>query len=96
MQDEGGQNKALDHIRELHKKQWDSSEDIPYKESIYKVIDRVVEYQIDRISDMELEDFYRVQMQKYYEDKRNTVELANEWTKVREAYGGTRLALDGE
>ena len=83
MQDEGGQNKALDHIRELHKKQWDSSEDIPYKESIYKVIDRVVEYQIDRISDMELEDFYRVQMQKHYEDKRNTVELANELTKVR-------------
>ena len=95
-QDEGEHCKALNYIRELHRLEWESEEDIPYKESIYKVIDRVVEYQIDRISDMELEDFYRVQMQKYYEDKRNTVELANEWTKVREAYGGTRLALDGE
>ena len=73
-------------VRELHKLQWDSKEDVDYGDSIYKIIDRVVEYQIDHISDMELEDFYRVQMQKHYEDRRNTVELADEYTKVREAY----------
>ena len=85
--EEGEKNIALNHVRELHKKQWDGDEDIPYKESIYKLIDEVVEYQLEHISDSELEDFYRVQMEKHYEDIRNTTELANEYMKILEAFG---------
>ena len=78
----GAMNKVLNYIRELHRLEWESEEDIPYIESIYKVIDDVVEYQLDKMADMDLEDFYRVHMQKHYEDKRNTTELANELVKV--------------
>ena len=40
--------------------------DIPYAESIYKMIDDVIEYQLDNIKDFQLEDFYRYHMQKHY------------------------------
>ena len=70
---------ALAAIRELYKKEWESEEDIPYAQSIYKMIDEVIEYQLDKISDGELEDFYRYHMQKHYEDKRNAIEFNDAW-----------------
>ena len=79
----GATNKALNYIRELHRLEWESEDNIPYQESIYKVIDDVVEYQLDKMADMELEDFYRVHMQKHYEDKRNSIELTNEYMKYK-------------
>ena len=36
---------SLAAIRELYKKEWESEEDIPYAQSIYKMIDEVIEYQ---------------------------------------------------
>jgi len=82
--EEQEKNKSLNYIRELHRLQWESKEDIPYRDSIYKVIDDVIEYQIDKLSDMELEDFYREQMAKHYEDKRNTIEFTNAWVEYQE------------
>ena len=70
---------SLAAIRELYKKEWESEEDIPYAQSIYKMIDEVIEYQLDKISDVELEDFYRYHMQKHYEDKRNAIEFNDAW-----------------
>jgi len=70
---------SLAAIRELYKKEWESEEDIPYAQSIYKMIDEVIEYQLDKISDGELEDFYRYHMQKHYEDKRNAIEFNDAW-----------------
>ena len=70
---------SLAAIRELHKREWESEEDIPYAQSIYKMIDEVIEYQLDKISDGELEDFYRYHMQKHYEDKRNAIEFNDAW-----------------
>ena len=35
---------SLAAIRELHKREWESEEDIPYAQSIYKMIDEVIEY----------------------------------------------------
>ena len=70
---------SLAAIRELYKKEWESEEDIPYAQSIYKMIDEVIEYQLDKISDGELEDFYRYHMQKHYEDKRNAIVFNDAW-----------------
>jgi len=82
--EEGVKNESLNHVREVYKKQWESEEDIPYADSIYKMIDDVIEYQLDKLSDMELEDFYREQMAKHYEDKRNATEFNNAWMEYKE------------
>ena len=70
---------SLEYVRLKHKQQWDSEGDIPYADTIYKMIDDVVEYQLDKMADMELEDFYRYHMQKHYEDKRNAIEFNDAW-----------------
>ena len=79
---------SLAAIRELYKKEWESEEDIPYAQSIYKMIDEVIEYQLDKISDGELEDFYRYHMQKHYEDKRNAIEFNDAWMAMKETRNG--------
>ena len=84
----GATNKALNYIRELHRLEWESEENIPYKESIYKVIDDVIEHQLDKMADMELEDFYRYHMQKHYEDRRNAIEFNDSWMAMRESRNG--------
>ena len=76
---EEGKDNSLEYVRLKHNQQWDSEGDIPYADSIYKMIDDVIEYQLDKIADMELEDFYRYHMQKHYEDKRNAVEFNDAW-----------------
>ena len=70
---------SLEYIRLRYNQQWESTEDIPYADSIYKMIDDVIEWQLDKISDGELEDFYRYHMQKHYEDKRNAIEFNDDW-----------------
>ena len=82
--EEGTKNESLNDVRQKYIRQWESKEDIPYRDSIYKVIDDVIAYQIDKLSDMELEDFYREQMAKHYEDKRNTIEFTNAWVEYQE------------
>ena len=77
---------SLEYIRLRYNQQWESTEDIPYADSIYKMIDDVVEFQLDHITDMELEDFYREQMAKHYEDKRNAVEFNHAWMAMNEIY----------
>ena len=71
--------KSLEYVRLRYNQQWESTSDIPYADSIYKMIDDVVEWQLDNISDGELEDFYRYHMQKHYEDKRNAIEFNDAW-----------------
>ena len=71
--------KSLEHVRLRYNQQWESTADIPYADSINKMIDDVVEWQLDKISDGELEDFYRYHMQKHYEDKRNAIEFNDAW-----------------
>jgi len=71
--------KSLEYVRLQYNQQWESTSDIPYADSIYKMIDDVVEWQLDNISDGELEDFYRYHMQKHYEDKRNAIEFNDAW-----------------
>jgi hypothetical protein len=80
---EEGKDNSLEYVRLKHNQQWDSEGDIPYADSIYKMIDDVIEYQLDKIADMELEDFYRYHMQKHYEDKRNAVEFNDAWMAYR-------------
>ena len=79
---------SLQQIRDLHKQQWESEKDIPYAETIYKMIDDVVEWQLENISDGELEDFYRYHMQKHYEDKRNAIEFNDAWMSYRVSRNG--------
>ena len=59
------------------------SDDVPYADSIYKMINDVVEHQLDKMADMELEDFYRAGMQKHYEDKRNAIEFNDAWMEYK-------------
>jgi hypothetical protein len=61
------------------------SEDMPYADSIYKMIDDVIEYQLDNIADIQLEDFYRYHMQKHYENKRNAKEFNDAWMAYKES-----------
>ena len=63
-------------------------EDIPYAESIYKMIDDVIEYQLNNMKDFQLEDFYRYHMQKHYENKQNAVEFNDAWMADRESRHG--------
>jgi hypothetical protein len=79
---------SLEYVRLRYNQQWDSEEDIPYADSIYKMIDDVVEYQLDKMADMDLEDFYRYHMQKHYEDKRNAVEFNDSWMAYKESRNG--------
>jgi len=81
--EEQSKNESLNHVREVYKKQWESGEDIPYADSIYKMINDVVEHQLDKMADMELEDFYRAGMQKHYEDKRNAIEFNDAWMEYK-------------
>ena len=82
--EEQSKNESLNHVREVYKKQWESEEDIPYADSIYKIINDVVEHQLDKMADMELEDFYRAGMQKHYEDKRNAMEFNDAWMEYKD------------
>ena len=70
---------SLVNVRLKYSQEWDSEVDIPYADSIYKMIDNVIEYQLDNIAEMELEDFYRYHMRKHYEDKRNAIEFNDAW-----------------
>ena len=80
--------KSLEYIRLRYNQQWESEEDIPYADTIYKMIDDVVEWQLDSMADMELEDFYRYHMQKHYEDKRNAIEFNDAWMSYRVSRNG--------
>jgi len=81
---EEGKKNSLAYIMVKHNQQWESEEDIPYADTIYKMIDDVIEYQLDKMADMELEDFYRYHMQKHYEDKRNAIEFNDAWMAMKE------------
>ena len=85
---EEGKDNSLEYVRLRYNQQWESTSDIPYADSIYKMIDEVIEYQLDTMADMELEDFYREQMAKHYEDKRNAVEFNHAWMAMKEITGG--------
>ena len=78
---------SLENIRLRYNQQWESTSDIPSADSIYKMIDDVVEWQLDHMADMELEDFYREQMAKHYEDRRNAVEFNRAWMNYKEIKG---------
>ena len=79
---------SLEYVRLRYNQQWESEEDIPYADTIYKMIDDVVEWLLDSMSDMELEDFYRYHMQKHYEDKRNAIEFNDAWMSYRVSRNG--------
>ena len=79
---------SLEYVRLRYNQQWESEEDLPYADTIYKMIDDVVEYQLDKMADMELEDFYRYHMQKHYEDKRNAIEFNDAWMAYKESRHG--------
>ena len=66
---------SLQQIKELHRQEWESEEDIPYADSIYKMIDTVIEHELDTASDAQIEDLYMYHMRNHYEDKRNAVEF---------------------
>ena len=83
---EEGKDNSLEYVRLRYNQQWESTSDIPYADSIYKMIDDVIEYQLDTRADMELEDFYREQTAKHYEDKRNAVEINHAWMAMNEIY----------
>ena len=85
--DEQAKN-SLEYVRLRYNQQWESEEDIPYADTIYKMIDDVVEWQLDSMADMELEDFYRYHMQKHYEDKRNAIEFNDAWMSYRVSRNG--------
>ena len=70
---------SLVNVRLKYKQEWESEDDIPYGHSIYKMIDDVLEWQLDNTSTEELEAFYRYHMQKHYEDKRNAIEFNDAW-----------------
>ena len=79
---------SLEYVRLRYNQQWESEEDLPYADTIYKMIDDVVEWQLDSMADMELEDFYRYHMNKHYEDKRNAIEFNDAWMRYRESRDG--------
>ena len=79
---------SLEYVRLRYNQQWESEEDLPYADTIYKMIDDVVEWQLENISDGELEDFYRYHMQKHYEDKRNAIEFNDAWMSYRVSRNG--------
>ena len=79
---------SLEYVRLRYNQQSESEEDIPYADTIYKMIDDVVEWQLDSMADMELEDFYRYHMQKHYEDKRNAIEFNDAWMSYRVSRNG--------
>jgi hypothetical protein len=85
---EEGKNNSLDYVRQKYIKQWGSTEDVPYAHSIYKMIDDVIEYQLDNMADMDLEDFYRHHMQKHYEDRRNAIAFNDAWMAMKESRNG--------
>ena len=87
---EEGKNNSLEYVRQKYNQQWDynSTSDLPYADTIYKLIDDVIEYQLDKMADMDLEDFYRHHMQKHYEDKRNAIEFNDSWMAMKESRGG--------
>ncbi len=74
---------SLQQIKELHRQEWESEEDIPYADSIYKMIDTVIEHELDTASDAQIEDFYRYHMRKHYEEKRNAVYCNDDWVNYR-------------
>jgi len=76
-------NESLNHLREVYEK-GEVTAELPYADTIYKMIDDVIEHQLDKMSDMELEDFYRAGMQKYYEDKRHATEFNNAWMEYKD------------
>ena len=80
---EEGKDNSLQYVRLKHNQQWDREGDIPYSDTIYKMIDDVIEYELDKISTTELEEFFRDAMQRYYEDKRNAVEFNDAWMTYR-------------
>jgi len=84
---EEGKANSLEYVRLRYNQQWESTSDIPYADSIYKMIDDVVEWQLDSMSDMELEDFYRYHMNKHYEDKRNAMEFNDAWMNMKKIRG---------
>ena len=49
---EDGKANSLEYVRLRYNQQWESTSDIPYADSIYKMIDEVIEYQLDKIADM--------------------------------------------
>ena len=75
---------SLEFVRLKHNQQWDSDGDIPYADTIYKMIDNVIEYQLNKISTPELEEFFTDAMQRFYEDKRNAVEFNDAWMAYKE------------
>ena len=79
---------SLEYVRLRYNQQWESTSDIPYADSIYKMIDDVVDAQLECMADMELEDFYRYHMQKHYEDRRNAIEFNDSWMAMRESRNG--------
>ena len=85
---EEGKDNSLEYVRLRYNQQWESTSDIPYADSIYKMIDDVIEWQLDTMADMDLEDFYRYNMQKHYEDKRNAIEFNDAWMAMKEITGG--------
>ena len=74
---------SLVEVRLRYNQEWDSEGDIPYADSIYKMIDTVIEYQLDNMADMNLEDFYRYHMRRHYEDKRNAIEFNDAWVEMQ-------------
>ena len=81
---EEGKANSLEYVRLRYNQQWESTKDIPYADSIYKMIDNVIEHQLDKMTVMELDDFYREQMTKHYEDKRNAVEFNHAWMDYKD------------
>ena len=80
---EEGKANSLEYVRLRYNQQWESTKDIPYADSIYKMIDNVIEHQLDKMTVMELDDFYREQMTKHYEDKRNAIEFNDAWMVMK-------------
>ena len=44
---EEGKANSLEYVRLRYNQQWESTKDIPYADSIYKMIDNVIEHQLD-------------------------------------------------
>jgi len=84
--EEQAKNESLNRIREAYETQYivEGGQYIPYADSIHKMIDDVIEHQLDKMADMELEDFYRAGMQKHYEDKRNAIEFNDAWMEYKD------------
>jgi len=78
--EEQAKNESLNYVRQRY---GGRKEDIPYADSIYRMIDDVIEHQLDKMTDIELEDFYREQMAKHYEDKRNAIEFNHAWMEYK-------------